>query len=588
MIYFLKKSTPSKKGVYLQIYSNFYDSNTKKKNTKCYQSLGYVCDLINKGINDPISFYSSVVKKMNDELLEQKELQISDVSTQKYAGHFLVKAMFDLLDMDRTLNIVASTFKCQYKFSNIFRTLCYSQILSPGSKLKAFERIIPNIYESNHYSYDQILNAINFIGGDYHKYIEILNHHINNIWPRKTEKVYFDCTNYYFEVDLENDFLKKGPSKENFKGPIMGQALLLDSEQIPLDTEFYPGNESEKPYLRKRIENMKSRNNVNGRVIQVADKGLNCARNIYAAVVETNDGYIFSKSIRGRSLSKDEQDWILLEDNDINKWISVRDEIGNLIYKYKVAKCISNTGEIADYDNFSYKCKINPSDDKETEFTVKEKRIVTYNPTLARKQRAEINKEVEKLKKLLSCKKALKDDIGDSVKYVNFEAIDKDGKKLKIATSLKQEKIDADLKFAGFNMLITSEINADPEEIYKVYHNLWRIEESFRILKTYLESRPAFVSDEDTIKGHFLICYISLTLMRLLELKTFNDEIPISHLFDFIRQYKVTQNYDLTYINNSTWSRTYEKIKEKLGLSKLGNVYLSKRDLDLLFETELD
>ena len=137
-------------------------------------------------------------------------------------------------------------------------------------------------------------------------------------------------------------------------------------------------------------------------------------------------------------------------------------------------------------------------------------------------------------------------------------------------------------------MLVTSEINADPKEIYKIYHNLWRIEESFRLLKTYLESRPAFVSDEDTIKGHFLICYISLTLVRLLELKIFKDEIPAPQLFDFIRQYKVTENYDLSYINNSTWSKTYEKIKEKLGLAKLGNVYLSKKDLDLLFETELD
>ena len=137
-------------------------------------------------------------------------------------------------------------------------------------------------------------------------------------------------------------------------------------------------------------------------------------------------------------------------------------------------------------------------------------------------------------------------------------------------------------------MIVTSEINANPEDIYKTYHNLWRIEESFRLLKTYLESRPAFVSVEDTIKGHFLICYISLTLIRLLELKTFNDEIPAAELFEFIRQYNVTENYDLSYINNSTWSKTYEKIKEKLGLSKLGNVYLSKKDLDLLFETELD
>ena len=592
MVYFLKKSNPSKKGTYLQIYLNYYDPNTKSKKNKSYKALGYVSDLIDKGINDPISYYTEYVKKLNDELSSVKELQISDSSTQKYAGHFLVKSMFDLLNMDRTLNIVASNFKCQYKFSDMFKALCYSQILSPGSKLKAFERVIPNIYGSPSFSYDQILDAVNFIGGDYHKYIEIINHHINDIWPRNMEKVYFDCTNYYFEIDLETDFLRKGPSKENFKGPIMGQALLLDTEQIPLDTEFYPGNESEKPYLRKRVENMKSRNNVNGRVIQVADKGLNCARNIYSAVVEANDGYIFSKSIRGRSLSKDEQDWILMDDNDLNKWIDVRDEIGNLIYKYKTSKHIVRSGKYAgkvvDYAKYSYKCKINPEDESETEFTVKEKRIVTYNPTLARKQREEINKEVEKLKKILSYKTAVKEDIGDSAKYINFEAKDQDGKKIKIATSLNQEKIDADLKFAGFNMLVTSEINSDPTEIYKIYHNLWRIEESFRLMKTYLESRPAFVSDEDTIKGHFLICYISLTLIRLLELKIFKDEIPAAQIFDFIRQYKVTENYDLSYINNSTWSRTYEKIKEKLGLSKLGNVYLSKKDLDLLFDTELD
>ena len=137
-------------------------------------------------------------------------------------------------------------------------------------------------------------------------------------------------------------------------------------------------------------------------------------------------------------------------------------------------------------------------------------------------------------------------------------------------------------------MLVTSEVQADPKEIYKVYHNLWRIEESFRLLKTYLQSRPAFATDEDTIKGHFLICYISLTLMRLLELKVFEDEIPAAQLFEFVRKYNVTENYDLTYINNSTWSKTFEKIKEKLGLSKLGNVYLSKKDMDLLFQTELD
>ena len=106
--------------------------------------------------------------------------------------------------------------------------------------------------------------------------------------------------------------------------------------------------------------------------------------------------------------------------------------------------------------------------------------------------------------------------------------------------------------------------------------------------KTYLEARPAYVSDIDTIKGHFLICYISLTSIRLLELKIFKDKIPAAQLFEFMRQYKITETQDHSYINNSTYSQTYEEIKEKLGILKLGNLYLTKRDIDNLFKTELD
>lgn len=485
MVYFLKKTTPSAKGVYLQIYESYYVSGKGKRN-KSYQKIGYVTDLINSGIADPISYYTEVVKKMNENLPAKKEPQITDESTSKNLGYFLIKAMFDLLDMDKTLNIVASTFKAHYEFSDMFRTLCYAQIISPGSKLKAFERVIPDIYNSNKYSYDQILDAINFIGSDYHKYIEILNHHISSIWPRDTSKVYFDCTNYYFEIDLENNFLRKGPSKENQKSPLLGQALLLDSNQIPLDSEFYPGNESEKPYLRKRIENMKTKNNISGKVIQVADKGLNCARNIYAAVIEANDGYIFSKSIKGKSLSDSQKQWILESDDDLNKWIDVRDKEGKLLFKYKTVKHITTKGKVKEYGIYNYKCKINPDDTKETNFEVKEKRILTYNPTLAKKQKLEILKEVDKLRKLVSYKQAINEDLGDAAKYLNVEAKDSEGRKIKIATSINEEKLNEDLSFAGYNMIITSEIDANPVEIYKTYHNLWRIEESFRLMKTYL------------------------------------------------------------------------------------------------------
>lgn len=573
MRYFLKKTTPSKKGLYLQIYRTNYVPGKGNRN-KSYKALGYVSDLKKKDIEDPIKYALDLVDELNGQHKLLKEKQIGDVSTSKNVGYFLVKAIFDKLGMDRDLNVVASLYKSQYEFASFLRTLTYAQIVEPGSKLKIYRDVIPNLFDVEQYSYDQILDGINFIGSDYHKYIEVLNHFIDKKYGRKLEYTYFDCTNYYFEIDEEDDFRRKGPSKENRHDPIIGQSLLLDAEMIPLDMELYPGNESEKPYLRKRIEDMKSKNNVKGRVIQIADKGLNCARNIYAAVKEANDGYIFSKSVHGKYLSEKEKKWVLLVDKNANKWTTVKDEKGHIKYRYK--ECI---------DNFSYKCKIDPSDEKETNFTVKEKRVVTYNPSLASKQKKEIRKMVERLESKITYKEAIREELGDSAKYVNLEAKTVDGEKVKIATSLNQEKIDEDLSYAGYNLLVTSEVNASAKEIYNAYHNLWRIEHSFRVMKTCLEARPVYVSENETIFGHFLIVYYALVMMRLLELKEFNDEISIEQLFDFIRGYNVTENYDGSFINNATNTPTYIKIKEKLGLSKLGNVYLSRKDVETILKT---
>ena len=586
MYYFLKKTKPTKKDIYLQIYVSYYDAATKSKKQKCHQSLGYVERLKTDEVKDPTEFYQKIVNELNKKEKENKELKISDKSTSKFLGHFLIKGMFDLLNMDKDLNFVGSSYKCHYKFSDLFRTLCYAQILSPGSKLKFFENVIPNIYNANTYSYDQILDYVNFLGSDYHKYIEVLNKHINDNWKRNLDTGYFDCTNYYFEIDLENDTLKKGPSKENKRCPLLGQALLLDADQIPLDTEFYPGNESEKQYLRKRIEDIKNKNNIKGRIIQVADKGLNCARNIYAAVVEANDGYIFSKSIK--TAGKDVKNWVIKPDDELNVWIDVKDKSGKLIYKYKVFKSMTTKGKVVDYGIFKYHCKLNEDDEKEIEFEVKEKRILTYNPSLAAKKKKEILKQVSNISNTISYKEALKEELGDGAKYVNFKAVDKEGKQVKIATSINQDKVDEDLKLAGYNLIVTSELKASPEQIYKTYHNLWRIENSFRVLKTYLEARPAYAQLRETIYGHFLICYISLTLLRLLEFKIFNDEIAIDSIIDFIRDYKITENFDGSYINNATYSGTYEAINKKLELSKLGNVYLSKKDVDNILNVEFD
>lgn len=580
MRYFVKKSTPSKKGVYLQIYISGYVPGKGSRN-RSYEKLGYVEDLKKSGIADPIKYAYERADDLNNKNNLLKEKQIGEVSLEQNVGYFLVKAMCDKLNFDRDINLVSSSYKAHYAFSDFLKMLVYAQIVSPGSKLKAAEKVIPSMYAATRYSYDQILDGTNFLGSDYTKFIEVLNHHIAKNYERNYKTLFFDCTNYYFEIDAEDDVRRKGPSKEGRSDPIISQSLLLDGDMIPLDMELFPGNESEKPKLRQAIETLKQRNDVKGRVIQVADKGLNCAKNIYAAVKEANDGYIFSKSIKG--LSKEEREWIFLKYQGINEFIDVRNEKDELLYSYKVCKG-EEKGEIVGYDKYTYKFK--NDEGKDEEFTVKEKRIVFYNPKLAAKQIREINREVEKLRTKLSFGEALGEEYGDSSKYISKKLFDKDGNKIKTKLVINEEKVEEDKKLAGYNLIVTSEINVDPIVIYQTYHHLWRIEHSFRVMKTYLEARPAFVSSLFTIYGHFTIVYFALTLMRLIELKVFEDKIPIEQLFDFIRDYNVSETSDGMYVNNATASETYKQIKAVLGLAKLGNAYLRKKDIDNILKCE--
>ena len=572
MRYFVKKSTPSKKGLYLQIYKTNYVPGKGNQN-KSYKAIGYVSDLIASGIPDPVAYAQNLVDELNSDLPNRKEMKIGDISSSKNLGYFLIKSMIDYLDFDYILKLMSSNMKFHFNLSDFVRSMIYAQIVNPGSKHKAFEKVMPNIYGAESFSYDQILDTINYIGNDYQKFVELLNISIQKKWKRNTSNAYFDCTNYYFEIDLPKEDRQFGPSKEERHLPIIGQALLLDEDQIPIGMSLYPGNESEKPKIRESIENLKQRFDIDSRIVQVADKGLNCARNIYAASKEANDGYIFSKSVHGKNLSKQEKQWVLLE-NENNIWNEVKDSNGKLIYKYK--ECI---------DTFKY--KFTNEEGKCVEFDVKEKRVVSYNPSLARKQKAQIQKQIDKAISISSLKQASKEEYGDSIKYVNFTSIDKEGEVVKSIPSLNQEKIDEDLSFAGYNLLVTSEINKSAQDIYNTYHGLWRIEESFRVMKTYLEARPVYLQNKESIYGHFTICYMALTILRLIELKVFNDELPIGQIIEFIRNYNITETLEGSFINNATKSNTLSIIQKRYGLSKLDNIQLRKKDVENILTSEL-
>ena len=211
--------------------------------------------------------------------------------------------------------------------------------------------------------------------------------------------------------------------------------------------------------------------------------------------------------------------------------------------------------------------------------------MVSYNPALAKKQKAEIMKMVDKACGYNTYKKISKEELGDSAKYLKIVSKDKDGKNVKPVISIDQDKIDEDLRYAGYNLLVTSELDMDPLKIYDTYHNLWKIEESFRITKSYLDARPVYAQKKDTIYGHFLICYISLFLLRVLELKCFKGKVNAYVIINFIRDFRIVSNSEDTYINISKDQVANEKIKAATGLVNLDALFLTKKEIDNLFES---
>ena len=558
MAYFLKKST-LKGRTYLSICESFYHPGKKGTAHKTFKSLSSVETWKEKGIDDPISHFQKEVDALNQKKASTTVRKISDISPNLHMGYFPLKSIMEKLKIKKYVDYFKLTNDFEYDLYELLSSLVYARSVNPCSKRKTFHEVLPNLYHSCDYSYDQLLDGLSFLGANYEKFIELFTTQVESIYGIDTKKTYFDCTNFYFEIDREDDFRKKGPSKEYRKDPIVGLGLLLDSHQIPIGMKMYPGNESEKPVLRDVINNLKKQNNITGKTIHVADKGLNCAQNI--AFSKTNgDGYLFSKSVKG--LSKKEKEWVLL-DQDFNE---EKDKNGKVLYRYK--SCI---------DKFPYNVE---HDGKTVTVNLTEKRLLTYNPTLAAKKRYEINRMVEKAKSL-TLSQAKKNDYGEAGKYVNFT----DDKGKKATVSINQDAINKDLKFAGYNLIVTSEIKMSDQDIYNTYHNLWRIEESFKIMKSDLDAQPIFLQKEESIKGHFLICYLAVLLERIFQFKILGNKYSATEIFDFIKKFKATKA-ETKYINTTTYTNFINNLSTITELP-LTNYFLTETQIKSIFNYKL-
>lgn len=572
MKYFLRKSQ-LKKGEYLQIYRSEYKRGIGSRNTS-YKAIGYVSELKAKGVKDPVAKAQAEVDRLNAALREkeagERARKIGSTSPEKHLGYFVLKGVANSLPFfEKAIRAISSVRSFQYDVYDMMMALVYARATYPASKKRTHEDILPQLFEKvDEDSYHQVLGCCEFLGADYKKIANMLTRSVQKTYGLDFTNTYFDCTNFYFEIDVEDEFRRKGPSKENRHDPIVGLGLLLDANQIPVAMSIHPGNESEKPKLRQTLAELRKESGMDGRTIQIADKGLNCARNIHEALLN-GDGYIFSKSIKMQSDS--ELDWFLsLDSSTWDKVYEMRED-GTKKEKYRYYSFV---------DTFSYGyiddhgCSVS--------FKAKERRVMTYSPKLAMKKILELNKQVEKAGSLCLYK-AKKEEFGDCARYVSF----KTDAGSKVVPVLNEEAIALERRLAGYNMLVTSETAFRPRTIYNTYHNLWRIEQSFRMMKSYLEARPVFFSKEDSIKGHFLICYICIVLERILEFHVLGNRFNHEKIMAFIKNFKLVRLDSKDYINMLTSKDEVGQFLSSTLFPKVSNYILSPADVSSLLRVKL-
>ena len=569
MAYYLR-ITNKNKGKYLQIYETFRVKETKTVKAKCCESLGYEGDLKTEEINNPIEHYKKYVEQLNAEKelkkLISKTEKITDENKTVNIGTSLVKGIFKTLRLEEIFKAFGIIFNRRFSHYEIFRDLVCARIFEPKSKLYTYNEILPIVNPHFDYSLDDVYSFLEDFGSRYESIIELINASLSKKYERNTSISFFDCTNFYFEIDKSDELRAKGPSKENRKEPIIGMGLLLDRNCMPITMQMYPGNQSEIPMLKKCIDSARKQKIIVNRTIRVADKGLNCGNNIYEALMN-KDGYIFSKSVI--KLSEKEKVWVDLENGYIKTY-----ENGILVFKIK--SCI---------DEFTY--EHTDENKKKNPFKSKEKRVVYRSKKLYDKKMFELDKLEVKVKNL-SLSKAKKEKYNAYASYIDFVGLDKNGEITdKTIIKINQEKLNRDRKYAGFNMIVTSEINASDNDIYDIYHHLWRIEETFRILKTNLDARPVYVQKESTIFGHFLVCYTSILMVRILQFLVYKNEIKSNELIEFMKTFNVYKIDDDLYINQLKPKNYLEKIKNNFS-PIIDNAKFRNKEINELLDCSID
>ena len=509
---YLNKCTNKKTGrVFLSIVHKYRDPHNKKSiKSKTVMKVGYL-DVLEKEYDDPIAHFTQVAKEMDAKRLADEADYVINIpkkaklelgkDLQKNFGYAALSKIYHELKIDEFLINRQKITGDEYDANTIMKMLVYSRILYPDSKKSSYESR-DRFFEKTNYSLDSVYRCLSFLYERKDEFLRWLNDSVTANYGRDNSVVYYDVTNYYFETDTTDDgFRAKGVCKEHRPNPIVQMGLFMDNNGLPITFDLFPGNTNDCLTYRPNFRTLKA-NFEFDRVITVADKAMCTGDNIwYTKTTPDHDGYVFSLSVRGAS--KEIQDYVLSEDG------------------YR---------KHGDEDGFKIKSRLEPRtihvsvpQGRKKSRTVDEKQIVFYSPKYAQKAKHERELTLAKSADLIQNpgKYTRATSVG-AAKYIKNIAFDDNGVVIEEGhtLSIDEDLVKEEERFDGYYLIVTSEIKKSDNEILDIYRGLWKIEESFKITKSELDARPVYVWTKEHITAHFMTCFVSLLILRILEMKT--------------------------------------------------------------------
>lgn len=427
------------------------------------------------------------------------------------AGYLFLQDIYYSLGINQICDSISEKYKFDYDLNDILSMLVYSRIIAPGSKLSSLESA-QGFLEQPKCELHQVYRALEVIAKENDFFQAELYKNSQNVINRKKEVLYYDCTNYYFEIEDEDEFRKYGISKEHRPNPIIQMGMFMDADGIPLAFSLFEGNQNEQPSMSP-LEQKIIKDFDTSDFIVCTDAGLSSTANRKFNSIQGR-GFVTTQSIK--KLKGFLQDFCLEDDG----WY-----LPGSNKKYK----LSELDEDIDYDKIFYK------DRWMNENNLEQHLIVTYSLKHRNYQRAIRDRQIERAKKIVeSPSKLTKNRANDPKRFIEQGHCTPDGEVAsKTITSLNQEQIDNEEKYDGLYAVCTN-LEYDVSSIIKINQKRWEIEECFRIMKTEFKARPVYLSRKDRITAHFTTCFTALVIYRILEQKL-NEKYTCEELIETIR-----------------------------------------------------